>query len=94
MPSNVQDDLTLARLLGYLYTEVFESKSSDPNTPLSRSAHLNEEQFVKDRVIDILLAASATYVWGPGGVNPMLGIVGMYATWGPDAGYPNLSFWA
>jgi hypothetical protein len=94
MPSNIQDDLTLARLLGYLYTEVFETTSADPNIPLNRSAHLDEEQFIRDRVRTTVLAASANYVWGPGGVSPMSGLPGMHATWGIDASYPNFAFWA
>jgi hypothetical protein len=61
------DDLALSRLLGNLYTEVFQRKQSNPNRPLNRSSHQPEIQTVTDDLKGRLVLNTNTFVWGPGG---------------------------
>jgi hypothetical protein len=64
----VQEELALSRLLGALYTEVFQRKPANPNKPLNRGSHQAYEQSIEDSMKTRLLTdASITEVWGPSG---------------------------
>ena len=69
MAGTVGSDRALGRLLGMLYTEVFQKNPRNPNKPLDRSGHLREETPVIENVITHFKADSTTYIWGPGGVS-------------------------
>lgn len=65
----ISDDLALAKLLGALYTEVFAKKPSNPNKPLNQSAHLLQDQPIKDDTKSVLIPNTVTYVWGTAGTS-------------------------
>lgn len=63
------DDLTLSRLLGELYTEVFQRKPHNPNKPTSRASHNISARPVSDALKTRLVTGTNVYIWGPGGVS-------------------------
>ena len=63
------EELALSRLLGAIYTEVFQKKPSNPNLPLNNALHNVEEQYVSDSVRGIEIPTAVTYIWGPGGAS-------------------------
>ena len=62
-------DLALAKLIGYLYTEVFQKRPADPNKPLNRAMHLPEVEVIADRdwAFGAVYTVNQNTVWGPGG---------------------------
>lgn len=59
----------LSRLLGLLYTEVFQKKANDPNKPLNQSSHIPEQQIILEDIKSVLIPNTVTYVWGPEGTS-------------------------
>ena len=69
----IEEDRVLSRLLGALYTEVFQRRTANPNKPLNRSSHLVQEQLVLDDIKTRLEPSTVTYVWGVSGVSDEAG---------------------
>lgn len=65
----LNDELALSRLLGAIYTEVFQKKPANPNLPLNNAVHNIEEQYVNDFAKSVVIPNSVTYIWGPGGFS-------------------------
>ena len=65
MAGTVGSDRALGRLLGMLYTEVFQKNPRNPNKPLNRSGHLREDIPVIENVITFFKDSTETYVYGP-----------------------------
>ena len=63
------DLLALAKLLGLLYTEVFQKKASDPNKPLNQSSHIPDLQVILDDTKSVLIPNTVTYTWGTNGTS-------------------------
>lgn len=78
----VREDLAFARLLGSLYNEVFQRKPSNPNKPINRSSHHQDQQVVSDDVLATEVTNTNLYIWGPGGSSPFTNSSGLYAEWG------------
>jgi len=76
------DILELARLLGGLYTEVFQRKSQEENKPLSQSIHKQDRMIIKEQDDQVLHTATNVYVWGPGGLSNFVNVDKMHAGWG------------
>ena len=70
----IPDENALPRLLGHLYTEVFQRKTANPNKPLNQSIHAPYEQVMSDSVKARLDDRSITNnsIWGPGGISDEL----------------------
>tara|TARA_Y100000310_G_scaffold160685_1_gene160462 strand:- start:1301 stop:1570 length:270 start_codon:yes stop_codon:yes gene_type:complete len=69
----IEDDNVLSRLLGTLFTEVFQRKTADPNKPLNNAGHLVHQQLVLDEMKIRLEPHTVTYIWGPGGLSDEAG---------------------
>ena len=63
------DLLALSKLLGLLYTEVFQKKASDPNKPLNQSSHIPDLQIILDDIKSVQTPNTVTYVWGAAGTS-------------------------
>lgn len=70
------DLLALAKLLGLLYTEVFQKKAGDPNKPLNQSSHIPDVQTILEDMKSVLIPNTVTYIWGPGGTSGEAPIAG------------------
>lgn len=67
--AGTNDLQALARLLGLLYTEVFQRKANDPNKPLNQSNHIPDQLIILDTVKSVQIPDNLTYVWGPAGTS-------------------------
>ncbi len=65
----VDNEIALSRLLGRIYTEVFQRKPQNPNKPLNRGTHNPYEQIVTDALKSRLITGTNVFQWGPGGVG-------------------------
>jgi len=75
------DDIELARLLGALYTEVFQRSVKEDNKPISQSTHNQDRLTIDEDVFGILVTASNTTLWGPGGLSHHLSVTGIQGVW-------------
>ena len=80
----VREDLAFARLMGSLYTEVFQRRPSNPNKPLNRSSHHVDTQITTDDLLATEVTNTNLYVWGPGGASPFTNSSSLYGEWGPS----------
>ncbi len=67
--STTSDLRALSRLLGLLYTEVFQKKANDPNKPLNQSNHIPDLVPILEDVKSVQIPNTVTYVWGPAGTS-------------------------
>lgn len=88
MPRGHRDEVELARLLGTLYTEVFQRRVRQDNKPLSQSSHKLDRLTLDEDVFTVLTTATNTTLWGQSGVShhiPANGIQGVWSeggSWG------------
>ena len=88
MPQTISNDVTLARMMGLLYTEVFQRKPRNDNKPFNRGTHGLREQAISDAFKSRLVTGTNVYIWGPGGVSdetdgtPSSARWGFSGTWG------------
>lgn len=78
----VNQDKALARLLGAIYTEVFQRRADNPNKPINRSAHSSYDLPIGDDLKSRLIPQANVYVWGPGGVSDEVDGTPSSARWG------------
>jgi hypothetical protein len=81
------DDLELARLLGALYTEVFQRTVKEDNKPISQSTHNQDRMTIDEDVFGILVTASNTTLWGVAGVSHHLSLTGIQGVWSEGGSY-------
>ena len=81
------DDIELARLLGALYTEVFQRTVKEDNKPISQSIHNQDRMTIDEDVFGILVTATNTTLWGPGGVSHHLTLTGIQGVWNEGGSY-------
>ena len=85
MAGTIGNDRALGRLLGLLYTEVFQKRPRNLNKPLNRSAHLTEDQPLSEEFKTFFKDSTETYVYGPdfGHSADVSGVAGASAArWG------------
>lgn len=78
----ISDDLAFAKMLGAIYTEVFQRSQSNPNKPLNVSAHSPWDQVILDDVKSLLSTSTNVYVWGPSGTSDEVNATPSSARWG------------
>jgi hypothetical protein len=78
----VAEDFALAKLIGHLYTEVFQSKPQNPNKPINHGVHTAFHQHISDDFKSRLIPSSVVTKWGPGGASDETGISPSSARWG------------
>ena len=81
------DDIELARLLGALYTEVFQRTVKEDNKPISQSIHNQDRMTIDEDVFGILVTATNTTLWGPAGVSHHLTLTGIQGVWSEGGSY-------
>ena len=86
MPSELQSQLDLARLLGTLYTEVFQRKKPGDNKPLSKASHKQDRMTLKEDTFTVLAESTAVYKWGQSGVSHHTTSGSIQGVWG-EGGY-------
>mgnify|MGYP003143759968 CR=1 FL=1 len=59
----VDNEIALSRLLGRIYTEVFQRKPQNPNKPLNRGTHNPYEQIVTDALKSRLITGTNVFEW-------------------------------
>ena len=80
--NNYSDTIELARLLGSLYTEVFQRSESNDNKPISQSTHNQDRMTIDEDVFAILVTATNETLWGPSGISHHLNFSGIQGVWG------------
>ena len=65
--TQIDDTVTMARLLGNLYAEIFQRRRSEVNSVLSKSSHPIDSQNLKEDKWNVLHAGTTIWVWGPSG---------------------------
>lgn len=63
----IDDTVTMARLLGNLYAEVFQRRRSEVNSVLSRSSHPTDSVRLAEDTHSVLHANTTVWLWGPSG---------------------------
>jgi len=81
------DNIELARLLGSLYTEVFQRTVKEDNKPISQSMHNQDRMTIDEDVFGILVTATNTTLWGPAGVSHHLAVTGIQGVWSEGGSY-------
>ena len=81
------DDIELARLLGALYTEVFQRTVKEDNKPISQSIHNQDRVTMDEDVFGVLVDADSTNVWGPGGLSHHLAVSNRQGVWGEGSNW-------
>lgn len=69
MPHVDADALELARLLGILYTEVFQRTVKEENKPLSKSSHKQDRMTLKEDTFTVLVPSLTETLWGQSGIS-------------------------
>ena len=85
--SEVDDTITLARLLGKIYSEVFQRRSKDDSSILSKAAHNDDEQVLKEDIFSVLYSGTTIWVWGVSGSSNQTNSSPLQGVW-------NDSFWS
>ena len=85
----LDDSTELARIIGNIYTEVFQRKNADENTVIKKSVHNLETQGLSEETFTLQMSATTVHIWGPGGASDMIdsggntsGRWGFGANWG------------
>ena len=76
------DELTLARLIGNIYTEVFQRRPYNPNKRVHLGIHRVYEQPLSEKFKSRLIADANVDQWGPGGVSDETDGTPSAARWG------------
>ena len=75
------DALDLARLLGQLYTEVFQRTVKEENKPISQSIHKQDRMTLKEDFFTVLTTATNKTLWGQSGVSHHLTVDSIQGVW-------------
>jgi len=81
MPLPGQDEIELARVLGVLYTEVFQRTVKEENKPLSKSAHKQDRMTLKEDFLTVLTTGTNKTLWGQSGVSHHLAVDNIQGVW-------------
>ena len=79
---SVSNENALGKLLGEIYTQVFQKKPLNPNKPLNRSSHLSYDQIVSDEFRNTLDDSANIFIWGPGGFSDEVDETPLSVRWG------------
>jgi hypothetical protein len=77
----LQNELDLARLIGNIYTEVFQRKLADENSPIFKSANSIESLRISEDTFDVLHQLASVWVWGPSGLSDQTDSSSMQGRW-------------
>jgi hypothetical protein len=77
----LQNELDLARLIGNIYTEVFQRRQADENSPIFKSANNIDSLEVSEDNFDVLHQNTAVWVWGISGSSDQTDSAFMQGRW-------------
>ncbi len=75
------DEMALSKLIANLAMEVFQRRPHSPNKPLDFTSHNLENQGVSDDARGVLITATNTTIWGPGGASDQVDATPSSARW-------------
>mgnify|MGYP004453883493 CR=1 FL=1 len=81
MPSPGQDEIELARLLGSLWTEVFQRTVKEENKPISKSSHKQDRMTLKEDFHTVLTTNTNKTLWGVAGASHHLAVDNIQGVW-------------